>query len=258
MDGLDELSDVGEASDVPELELEVRVEGLLEAVLPRRGLPALGCLRPVQVEQRLVRAGDVLAALVGVEPLRGGSRPSHGVLERLHDERRRVVVGDVPADDFPCENVDHGRNVPEPVHVPEVGKVPGPDDICSQRTEDREDVRDERFRPSEVIRLREPDAAPDAGKKAEDVHHTGDGLPVHAQMHGDPTRAVGSMLFHDRDDLCPERPVGGRLLRLVVQGGAGDTELLRKGGLCRLRGAHTFTHRPDFFPRASFRVSAGR
>ncbi len=35
----------------------------------------------------------------------------------------------MPADDFPGEYVDDGRNVPESVDEPEVREVPGPDDV---------------------------------------------------------------------------------------------------------------------------------
>lgn len=138
-------------------------------------------LGAVRREQGFVGAGDVLRALVGVEPLWRRSGPSRRVLERLDDERGRVVIGYMPADDLAGEDVDDGREVPEPVGEPEVGEVSGPDDVRAERAQSLEDVLDARFGPAEVAGLRETGAAADPRFQAEDAHDPPSRFPVHAE-----------------------------------------------------------------------------
>ena len=258
VDGLYQLAGVGEPGGVAQLQLELRVERLLEPVLPRAGLPALGRRGPVRRQQGLVRARDVLAALVRVEPPRRPAGPPDGVQEGVGDQGGRVVVGHVPADDLPREDVHDRGDVPEAVPEPDVGEVPGPDHAGAQRAECGQDVRDECVRPPQVVRLHEPGAAPHPRPEPELAHHPAHGLLAQPQLQGHAPLAVRRVVGHDGLDLLFQSLVGGRFLGLVVERRAGDAQLPGEGGLGPLGLRHKLTRPADFFPPASAPASAGR
>lgn len=217
VDGFDELSDVLEPSDIAEFELEVRVERLLVAVLPRTAFTAVRRRGAVTLEQRLVGTGDVLAALVGVEVLRCCSRASRRVREGVRNECSRVVVANVPADDLSRVDINHGGDIPEAVNEPDVSEVASPDDAYTDGTDNLEDVCDQCFQPSEVVEFHEAEASTELGLEAVEPHETLRFLAVHAERPGDASGTVRGMLRHDGHDLFLVFVVLQRPLRLVVQ-----------------------------------------
>ena len=84
---------------------------------------------------------------------------SHSVLEGVNDECGRVVVGNVPTDDLSRVDVDNSRHIPESILKPQVGEIPGPDDIGRYWTDDLEDVFHSGFRQSSVFRLHQSETA---------------------------------------------------------------------------------------------------
>ena len=216
VDGLDEFADVREPSYVPELQLEVRVKGLLVTVLPRAAFSAVRRLRTNACEQGFVGAGDVLAALVGVEIFRACTGSPHGVFKRIHDECGRVMIGHMPANDFPCVHVDDGGEIPESINEPEIGEVPGPDHVGGDGTNDLQDVRDLCFWPSEVVELHEAESSSDPWLEAVLAHDALCFLAVHAERPADAPGSVGRMFDHHRHDLVFVFLVERRLLRFVV------------------------------------------
>ncbi len=64
VDGFDQLSDVVEPFEVPELKLEIVVERFLVSVLPRTRLATVRDLDAEALKQGLIGSRDILAALI--------------------------------------------------------------------------------------------------------------------------------------------------------------------------------------------------
>lgn len=71
---------------------------------------------------------------------RCGSCASGGILERPHDETRRVMVGNVPTDNLAGVDVDDGGHVPKAILEPDVGEVSSPNHVRPDGTHNLEDV----------------------------------------------------------------------------------------------------------------------
>ena len=56
-----------------------------------------------------------------------------------------MVIGNVPTNDFSCVDIDDSCEVPETVYKPEIGEIPSPNDVRSDRADDFEDVFDPCF-----------------------------------------------------------------------------------------------------------------
>ena len=251
MDGLDELADMREAFHVAQLELELRVEGFLDAVLPWARLPALRGFCPVRLEERLICPCDVLASLIGVKPCRRGREPPGRVFEGLDDQCRRMVVRDVPTNDLSRKDVDHGSEMPEPVLKPEIGEVSRPDDVRPDRTEDFQDVRNACFRPSEIIRLHKPVSAPDARDDPKTLHEALGLGAADPKRERDPSRTVCRMFGHNGEDFCLVLCICRRFFRFVIERRSGATKFTGEGGGRQPFSSEAFTGRADFFPPAS-------
>ncbi len=118
-------------------------------------------------------------------------------MERIDDERRRMVVGDMPPDNLSRADVNHGGNVPEPILKPQVGEIPSPNDVRLDWADTLQDVFHPRLRLSEVICLHEAKPAAQFWFDAVFAHQTLCLLVIHPQGQCNAAMAVGRVFGHD-------------------------------------------------------------
>jgi len=152
-----------------------------------------------------------------MEVVRTCARPSHRVLECIHDESGRVMIGDMPADDLSRVYVNDSGEIPEAVDEPEVGEVSSPNDVWLNRAGELQDVFDLCFRPSKIIGLHKSEPSTNLGLEAMLHHETFGFLPVHAERPGNTSCTVGWVFSHHGNDLVFIFFVEGWFLWFVIQ-----------------------------------------
>lgn len=178
----DQFAERLEAGRVAEVDLELRVEALLVAVLPRARLLAAGDGRTEERQCFNESFGCILSAVVRVED-RGTCMVRERRKECVQDELRRVCREYRPTDDLAREDVHHGgekHETPLPRQVREVGDphVPG-----AERTRVHEQIRV--FpRRNRLVPLGFS-ASPPVRLHAEESHHSADAFLVHTQVESD-------------------------------------------------------------------------
>ena len=99
------------------------------------GFTAMRRERACGREHEFIRPGHIFTALIRMEPPRRVISSSSRIMERFNNERRGVVIGDVPADNLAREEINDRDQIPEAINEPEVGEVAGPDGGCAYRAQ---------------------------------------------------------------------------------------------------------------------------
>ncbi len=216
VDGGGEFAERSETVRVAQVDLELVVEGLLVAVLPRTALLAAGDGNAKVCEQCTERLRVVFAPVVRVKDGRA-TVGEDGVRKGLDDERSTMTCRDCRTHHAPRIQVDCRRDRDIATLEAEVGEIGCPNTAVEGRGDELEQVRillalwlnSAPFRPPPSVRL-----------DAEELHDPQDGFFVSLQMPGDALVAVAREPPQNHFDLSAQCVITLWHLSCVVQYGA--------------------------------------
>jgi len=186
IDSEHKLAERFESCRIAEVDLELRIEGLLVAVLPWAAWSRAGDQYPDGLQCFNEHRRVVFAAVVAVED----EWPSM-VVQRIHecceDELYGMIRIHRNANDFSRVQINNGGDVHEPPLERDIREVGSPDMIFIQRTSGHQQIRIDDLDSRGFAPFLAPSTV---CLDAEDIHHSLHLLAVHGEMYGEPTRAV--------------------------------------------------------------------
>ena len=181
IDSEHQLAECREPRWIAEVDLELVVEGLLVAVLPRAARSRAGDHRADGLQCFDIYFGIVFTAIVAVEDSR-----SRMIVQSVHEcreyelYRMRGVYRET--DDLPGIEVDNGSDVYEPSLKRDIREVSTPDVVLVHRTDGHQEVR---INNLDVVGLLPLPASSPVCLNAEDIHHSLHFLAIHLEMDGE-------------------------------------------------------------------------